>query len=45
MRDADEILVLRNGVIVERGVHADLVKAGGEYERLLRSEEGEGALV
>jgi len=31
--DADQILVIENGRIVERGKHADLVKAGGLYSR------------
>ena len=29
--DADEILVLKDGMIVERGSHVELLKKGGEY--------------
>lgn len=39
--DADEILVLRNGRIVERGPHAALVSAGGEYAALWRKQTRE----
>lgn len=35
---ADEILVIRDGVIAERGVHADLVKAGGTYTELYETQ-------
>ena len=28
---ADEILAVKDGAIVERGVHSELVKAGGTY--------------
>ncbi len=34
--DADEILVMDEGRIVERGVHADLVAAGGLYAEIYR---------
>jgi ATP-binding cassette, subfamily B, bacterial len=34
VRDADEIAVLSDGCLVERGGHADLVRAGGLYARL-----------
>ncbi len=37
---ADEILVLKDGVIVERGVHSDLVKAGGTYTELYETQFG-----
>jgi len=39
--DADEILVLKNGRIVERGDHADLVSAGGEYAALWKKQTRE----
>jgi ABC-type transport system involved in Fe-S cluster assembly fused permease/ATPase subunit len=36
--DADQILVLRRGRIVERGTHDDLLAAGGEYAALWRRQ-------
>lgn len=35
VRDADEIIVMDRGLVVERGCHEDLVRAGGHYERLV----------
>ena len=35
---ADEILVIRDGKIAERGVHADLVKSGGTYAELYETQ-------
>jgi ATP-binding cassette subfamily B protein len=35
IRDADVILVLDQGTIVERGVHHELVRHGGHYARLV----------
>ncbi|MBQ4436635.1 MAG: ABC transporter ATP-binding protein [Clostridia bacterium] len=35
---ADEILVVRNGQIVERGTHKDLVNAGGTYQELYETQ-------
>lgn len=35
---ADEILVVKDGEIVERGVHEDLVKAGGVYTELYETQ-------
>lgn len=32
--DCDEILVLKDGVVVERGHHSDLLKAQGEYAQM-----------
>ena len=44
---ADEILVVRDGAIVERGQHQDLVRAGGTYQELYETQfskalEGKG---
>jgi len=36
----DRIIVLREGVIVEDGTHAQLVNAGGEYARLWSRQSG-----
>jgi len=36
--DADEIIVLRRGKVVERGPHATLLEAGGEYAALWRRQ-------
>jgi ATP-binding cassette, subfamily B, bacterial len=38
VRDADLILVLDDGRIVERGTHVDLVAAGGLYAELYRTQ-------
>lgn len=39
--DADEIIVLRRGKVVERGGHATLLEAGGEYAALWRRQTRE----
>jgi ATP-binding cassette subfamily B protein len=36
IQDADQILVLDEGAIVERGTHEELVELGGRYAELLR---------
>jgi len=44
VRDADWIIVLDGGKVVEEGVHADLLSAGGRYWELLRRQEIEEQL-
>ncbi len=38
IRDADMILVMKNGDIVEQGTHEELLKAGGFYAQLYNSQ-------
>ncbi|MFE9623277.1 ABC transporter ATP-binding protein [Streptomyces sp. NPDC006527] len=38
IRDADTILVMENGSIVEQGAHADLLAGGGAYARLYEAQ-------
>jgi subfamily B ATP-binding cassette protein MsbA len=40
IRDADTILVIAGGAVVEAGRHEDLLSRGGEYARLYRAYEG-----
>ncbi len=42
VRDADCILVMRDGRIVERGTHAELLKANGFYATLYGSQFARG---
>ncbi len=37
--DADEILVLREGEIIERGRHEELLKLGGEYSEMWKKQQ------
>ncbi|MEW2046575.1 ABC transporter ATP-binding protein [Streptomyces sp. NPDC051445] len=41
IRDADTILVMENGSIVEQGAHADLLSADGAYARLYKAQFAE----
>ena len=51
VRDANQVIVLDEGRVVERGTHATLISAGGRYAALLQrqqleesiEEEGDGA--
>jgi ATP-binding cassette, subfamily B, bacterial len=38
VRAADQILVIEDGRVVERGTHADLMGRGGRYEELYRTQ-------
>jgi ATP-binding cassette subfamily C protein len=42
IQDCDEILVMKEGRVVERGRHHELLRRGGEYARLIRSDEDDG---
>ncbi|MDX3311176.1 ABC transporter ATP-binding protein [Streptomyces sp. NPDC054884] len=41
IRDADTILVMENGSIVEQGAHSDLLSADGAYARLYKAQFAE----
>ena len=39
VRDADEILVLEDGRVVEAGTHAELVDVGGRFAAMVASQD------
>lgn len=43
VRHADEIIVLENGAIAERGTHEELLQTGGLYYETYRAQYGEAA--
>ena len=38
IRDADEVVVLQNGNVIERGTHDELIAANGYYAELVRTQ-------
>ena len=44
IRDADQILVLHRGEIVERGNHRELMALEGRYYKMYQLQTGEGAV-
>ena len=38
IKDADMILVMENGTIIEQGNHDELIEKRGAYERLYQSQ-------
>ncbi|WP_409344067.1 ABC transporter ATP-binding protein [Paenibacillus sp. MBLB4367] len=45
IREADRILVLHRGEIVERGTHDELMQLGGRYYKMYQLQTGEAAKV
>lgn len=45
IKNADQILVLDRGEIVERGSHDDLMKLGGKYYQMYQLQQGTGSLA
>ncbi len=39
VKNADLIVVMKNGSIIEQGTHAELIKKGGEYKKLVDLQE------
>lgn len=39
VQDCDELLVMHQGRVVERGTHDELIRMGGRYTELLQMQE------
>jgi ATP-binding cassette subfamily B protein len=44
VRDANQVIVLHEGRVVERGTHATLISAGGRYSALLQRQQLEESI-
>jgi ATP-binding cassette, subfamily B, multidrug efflux pump len=44
VRDANQVIVLHEGLVVERGTHAALISAGGRYSALLQRQQLEESI-
>ena len=44
VRDANQVIVLDDGRVVERGSHASLISAGGRYTALLQRQQLEESI-
>ena len=42
IRNADEILVMKDGSVVERGTHGELLELDGVYRKLVSKQLDEG---
>jgi ABC-type multidrug transport system fused ATPase/permease subunit len=40
VRDCDEIIMLENGVVLERGTHQELMQLNGAYAQMMNLEQG-----
>ena len=38
IKDADEIIVLKRGVVAERGTHEKLLQQNGDYKKLVERQ-------
>ena len=45
IRDADEIIMLHQGEVVERGKHTEMILHNGPYSRLIAEREGEADTI
>ena len=45
IRDADKIIILKDGIISEEGTHDELMKMNGVYAELYRIQAGSTPLV